>query len=170
MVRSVILCVSLHHGNTRKVAEAISRVLNAEILRPEDADPKELVESYELMGFGSGIYYGKPHRSLLEFAERLSKKVGAATFIFSTSGIPRIPIFHDYHKPLVKILREKGFRILGEFTCRGFNTHGVLRKLGGMNRGRPSSSDLEKARKFAESLLAKLRAEISLNEPSQMSL
>ena len=170
MVRSVILCVSLHHGNTRKVAEAISRVLNAEILRPEDADPKELVESYELMGFGSGIYYGKPHRSLLEFAERLPKKVGAAAFVFSTSGIPRIPIFHDYHKPLVKILREKGFRILGEFTCRGFNTHGVLRKLGGMNRGRPSSSDLEKARKFAESLLAKLEAEIGLNEPSQMSL
>ena len=144
--------------------------MNAEILRPEDADLKELVESYELMGFGSGIYYGKPHRSLLEFAERLPKKIGAATFVFSTSGIPRIPIFHDYHKPLVKILREKGFRILGEFTCRGFNTHGVLRKLGGMNRERPSSSDLEKARRFAESLLAKLEAEIGLNEPSQMSL
>lgn len=157
MIRSIILCVSLHHGNTRKIAEAISRILNAEILHPKDADPKELTEKYELIGFGSGIYYGKPHRSLLELAEKLPEKVGAAAFIFSTSGIPRIPIFHDYHKPLVKILRGKGFRILGEFTCRGVNTHGVLRRIGGMNRGRPSSSDLEKARRFAENLLAKLK-------------
>ena len=160
MIRSIILCVSLHHGNTRKIAEAISGVLNAEILHPEDADPKELATRYELIGFGSGIYYGRPHRSLLEFAERLPKSVKAAAFVFSTSGLPRMPIFHDYHKPLIRILRERGFRILGEFTCRGFNTHGILRKIGGMNRGRPSLSDLEKARRFAEDLLAELMEEL----------
>ena len=134
--------------------------MNAEILHPEDADPKELATRYELIGFGSGIYYGRPHRSLLEFAERLPKSVKAAAFVFSTSGLPRMPIFHDYHKPLIRILRERGFRILGEFTCRGFNTHGILRKIGGMNRGRPSLSDLEKARRFAEDLLAELMEEL----------
>ena len=51
------------------------------------------------------------------------------------------------------MLRRKGFRIVGEFSCRGYNTHGVLEKLGGMNRGRPNEEDLRRAEAFANNLL-----------------
>ncbi len=141
-----------------KVAKIISEVLEADVLRPQDVDPRDVVEKNDVLGFGSGIYYGRPHRSLLKFAENLPKISEKTAFIFSTSGLPRIPLIHDYHKPLIGILREKGFRILGEFTCRGYNTHGILKAVGGMNKGRPSQADLERARKFAEEILDQLRS------------
>jgi len=154
-----IFCVSIHHGNTLKIARTISEVLSAEILKPEDMDPADAVKRYDLIGLGSGIYYGRPHKLLLEFAERLPRASGKPVFIFSTSGLPKVPLLHDYHKPLIGVLRKRGFRIIGEFTCRGYNTHGILRSLGGMNKGRPSHADLEKAKRFAEEVFSLLEQE-----------
>ena len=46
-------------------------------------------------------------------------------------------------------LRDKGYNLLGDFNCRGFDTVGPLRFVGGVNRGRPDESDLTRARRFA---------------------
>lgn len=155
-MRSIIVCRSIHRGNTLKVARAIGEVLGAPIYRPEELDPARIVEDYQLIGLGSGIYYGRHHRSILGFAERLPRADERYAFVFSTSGLPKIPLLHDYHKPLLEILGEKGFTIVGEFTCRGYNLHGPLRWIGGMNRGRPSGADLERARRFAERILSRV--------------
>ncbi len=154
-MRSIIVCASIHHGNTLKLAKAIAEILEARIAEPSEADPREIAE-YDLAGFGSGIYYGRHHETILKFAERLPRVHGLPAFVFSTSGLPRIPLIHDYHKPLIEILEGKGFRVLGEFTCRGYSTHGPLRAFGGINRGRPDDRDLERARRFAEEILEKL--------------
>jgi len=152
LASSIIVCVSIHHGNTLKLARVFAKVLDAEIVKPDEIRPEDLGD-YRLAGFGSGIYFGSHHKSLLEFAEKAPEVSDMPAFIFSTSGLPRIPILHDYHKPLLRILRRKGFRIIGEFSCRGYNTHGVLEKLGGMNRGRPNEEDLRRAEAFANNLL-----------------
>lgn len=156
MVSSVIVCYSIHRGNTLKVARVIGEILGARIYKPEELDPMEAVERYQLIGLGSGIYYGKHHPSILRFAERLPNARGRYALIFSTSGLPRIPFFHDYHKPLLNILVRKGFMVIGEFSCRGHNLHGALKWIGGMNKGRPSAEDLERARRFAENALKRL--------------
>ena len=67
-----IVCVSIHHGNTLKIAEAMAEVLEAEILSPRQVITKRLSD-YDLIGLGSGIYFGKHHRSLLELAEAPEK-------------------------------------------------------------------------------------------------
>jgi hypothetical protein len=46
----------------------------------------------------------------------------------------------------------KGFTIIGEFSCKGFNTFGPLKLVGGINKGRPNESDLNKAENFARCL------------------
>ena len=69
--------------------------------------------------------------------------------MFSTSGVRRIPIVHDFHKPLIKRLCEKGFIILGEFSYRVFEDYALFKLIRGINKGRPSEEDLENARKFA---------------------
>ena len=46
--------------------------------------------------------------------------------------------------------------MLGSFSCRGYNLHGALRLIGGMNRGRPDVRDLKRARRFAKDILRKL--------------
>jgi len=53
-------------------------------------------------------------------------------------------------------LRHKGYKVLGDFNCRGFDTVGPLRFLGGLNRGRPNHGDLARAKLFARE--ARVRA------------
>ncbi|NUP02231.1 MAG: flavodoxin, partial [Nonomuraea sp.] len=37
-MKSLIVCTSVSHGNTRKVAEVIGEVLGASVMAPEEAD------------------------------------------------------------------------------------------------------------------------------------
>jgi len=65
-------------------------------------------------------------------------------FIFSTAGI-NIPFIN--HRKLRSALRKKGFEIVGEFSCRGWDTNGWLEKIGGINKGHPNEKDLENAKR-----------------------
>uniref|UniRef100_A0A7V4WL98 Flavodoxin n=1 Tax=Candidatus Caldatribacterium saccharofermentans TaxID=1454753 RepID=A0A7V4WL98_9BACT len=147
MVKSLIVVVSVHHGNTRRVAQAIGEVLESQIREPEELAPEDLA-AFDLVGFGSGIYFGKFHERLVAFVERLSCGQGQKVFVFSTSGLGRA----SANRPLEELLRQKGFAVLGSFTCKGYDTFGVLRVFGGINRGKPGEKELGKARKFARFL------------------
>jgi len=47
------------------------------------------------------------------------------------------------------LLKEKGFEVVGEFSCLGFDT-ALSSK--GINIGRPNADDLKAAERFAENL------------------
>ncbi|MGV8176958.1 MAG: hypothetical protein ACP5NX_04105 [Candidatus Bilamarchaeaceae archaeon] len=47
---------------------------------------------------------------------------------------------------------EKHFNIIAEFACKGWDTFGPLKMVGGINRGRPNDGDLKKAKEFARKL------------------
>lgn len=148
-MKALIICVSTHHGNTEKVAEAMAEVLKAKVVKPEQVGPKDL-EQYDLVGFGSGIYMDKPHRTILEFVEKLPDQECRKAFIFSTSGLGNRTFFHSSIR--MKML-EKRFSIVGEFACKGWDTFGPLKMVGGINRGKPDEVDLKKAKEFARKLL-----------------
>jgi len=46
----------------------------------------------------------------------------------------------------------RGFTIAGEFSCRGWDTFGLLKLIGGINKGRPDEQDLKRAEDFARHL------------------
>ncbi|HFB07075.1 MAG: hypothetical protein J7L92_03635 [Dehalococcoidia bacterium] len=48
----------------------MANALNADLLRVKQRDTS-MLEQYDLIGFGSGIYFGKYHKSLLDFADIL---------------------------------------------------------------------------------------------------
>jgi len=150
-MRAVVVYMSVHKGNTRKIGEVIAERLGGKFIKAVEADVKDLL-NYDLLGFGSGIYIGRNHVALLKLLDEFPKVQDKYAFIFSTSALPKIPIIHDYHKALRKRLLRKGFEILGEFTCRGYSTHGPLKLFGGINRGRPNKNDLEAASRFAEQI------------------
>ena len=146
--KTLIICKSIHHGNTLKVAGTIGRILNAQIVKPENLDIKT-ISHYDLIGFGSGIYGGAHHESLLNLVEKLEIQNDKKAFIFSTSMI-RMSLMH---KTLRDKLLKKGFNIIGEFHCKGFSDYSFLKHLfGGTNKGRPNHKDLEKAKIFARKL------------------
>jgi flavodoxin len=150
-IKSIIVLFSYHHKNTEKIAKVFAEVLNAEIRMPEEINPEEL-QDYDLVGFGSGIYSAKNHESLLELADELSHVTKKNAFIFSTSGITGKSKAAKDHSKLREKLQSKGYIIVDEFQCKGFNTNSFLRLFGGMNKGRPNPQDLKNAEDFAQKL------------------
>lgn len=151
----LILCKSVHHGNTAKVAEAIAGVLGAEIAAPE-AFPYTSLQGCQLVGFASGVYYGRMHEAFYEWLQGVPDAPEPTTpaFVFSTSGLPWLSWF--WHRPLRRLLAQKGFRVLGEFSCGGYDTWGPLWITGGLNRTHPDERDLERARRFAAGMVRRL--------------
>ena len=147
----ILIVFSYHHLNTRKIAEVLAEELGARILRPQDVDPAELF-GCRLIGFGSGIYNAEHHAGLLRLAERLPEVNGNAAFIFSTSGIYTRRKAANDHEVLRNILQGRGYKIAGEFGCRGWDTYSILKYIGGLNKGRPNDHDFERARAFARKL------------------
>jgi flavodoxin len=158
-MKTLLVLFSFHHNNTEKIAKAFAQVLDAQIKKPHQTDPDEL-QGYDLVGFGSGIYSDKHHKSLINLVEKLPQVENKRAFIFSTSGAPAFAIdgghLEDYkeeaHLPLREKLQSKGYTIVGEFMCPGYNTNKFLKALGGINKGRPNAQDLERAEDFAQKL------------------
>jgi len=148
-MKTLVICFSYHHKNTAKIALVFASALNAEIKTPPEVNPNGLSE-YDLIGFGSGIYFGKHHKTLLNLADNLPQVTDKKAFIFSTSG--RTGNASKFHKQLKEKLQSKGFNIVGEFNCAGFDTYGPLKIVGGINKGRPNENDLKQAEAFAQSL------------------
>ena len=155
-MKTLIICKSIHHKNTEKIANVFAKVLDAQIETPEHIDPEALQE-YGLIGFGSGIYGTKHHESVLKLAHRLPPVTDKQAFIFSTSGILTKKKAANDHSALRGILESKSYMIVDEFSCLGFNTNSFLKYLGGMNKGRPNVEDLERAREFASNLKQNVR-------------
>jgi flavodoxin len=145
--------------NTQKVAEVMAKVLDAQMKTPQQTDPDEL-KQYDLVGFGSGIDSGKHYPELLDFADRLPQVTDKKAFIFSTSGMPigisgqqRLEEYTSKcHATLKETLQSKGYLIVDEFGCAGFNTNKFLKYFGGINKGRPNAEDLRHAEEFASKL------------------
>jgi len=129
----------------------MSNTLDADLLRVEQVNVNVLA-AYDLIGFGSGIYFGRHHKSLLDFVDKLPVLRNKKGFIFSTSGLRKIRFIHDFDKPLKEKLLEKGLNIIGEFSCRGFDTSRAAKIVGGINKGRPNAKDLKRAEDFARGL------------------
>ncbi len=146
-MRTLIIYESIHHGNTEKVARVIADVLEAKLMKPEELDTNTVAE-YDMIGFGSGIYFGKHHKDLLNAVDKLPPQKNRTAFIFSTSGTGERNI-EKSHRSIKEKLIEKGFTIAGEFSCRGFDTFGLLKLIGGISKGRPNASDLKNAEDFA---------------------
>jgi flavodoxin len=158
-MKSLLVLFSYHHKNTEKIANVFAKVLDAHIKTPQQINPEELQE-YDLVGFGSGIYGGKHHKSLLDLADKLPNVTSRQAFIFSTCGVPVViagrGLIKEYavksHSTLRETLQSKGYVIVDEFSCAGFNTNSFLKFFGGLNKGRPDAEDLRRAEEFARNL------------------
>ena len=151
-MKTLIIYISVHHGNTEKVAKVMANILDADLLQVEQVDAS-MLKQYDLIGFGSGIYVGKHHNSLLDFVDKLPMMRNKKAFIFSTSGLRKMRFIHNFDKPLKEKLQRKGFDIIGQFSCRGYDTSQAAMIVGGINRGRPNARDLKQAEDFARGLI-----------------
>lgn len=146
-MKTAIVYISVHHGNTKKVVDAMAQECGAQLFDLAAGEEIDLT-GYDLVGLASGVFYWKMHPKLLKFAQTAQFTPGQRVFLVSTCGAP----FGVYTGALKKALNDRGTRLVGSFTCRGFDTYGPFAKIGGIAKGRPNGDDLARARKFVRSV------------------
>lgn len=151
---TLLVYTSVHHRNTDRIAREMAAVLGAECCSPAEC-PYSRLANVDLLGLGSGIYYGRIHEELRHWIRDLPDAQAGRlrVFIFTTSGLPFLA--RAWHWPVKKSLAQKGYEIAGEFACRGFDTWGPLWLTGGLNRRHPDERDFLRAREFAGRLTSR---------------
>ena len=153
--RPLILCASVHHGNTARIADVMAAGLGGRWAAPEDV-PYDRLEAALVVGFGSGVFYGRMHDSLFVWLRGLPDhpEPTMPAFLFSTAGLPWLSWL--WHRSLRRLAVQKGFLLLGEFSCAGRDTWWPLWLVGGLNRRHPDGRDLARAGWFAAGIARQL--------------
>ena len=125
----------------------MAEYLNADLIKINDVNVNTL-RDYDLIGFGSGIYNGKLHKNVVDLIDKLPTLSNKKAFVFSTSGQGKA----KYNNTTEQKLKEKGFEVVGSFACKGYDTFGPFKLIGGIAKGRPNENDIQNAKEFAEKL------------------
>ena len=75
----------LETQNTKKIAVAMANAIQADIVPIEEVFEFHL-EKYDLVGFGSGIFFNKFSKTLRQYIENL-QPLAQTCFVFYTSGM-----------------------------------------------------------------------------------
>lgn len=149
-MKILLIIKSTHQQNTLKVAEAMSEVAPLTVVELENAKNYNLSE-YDIVGFGSGIYYGKHDKELIKFVEGLTD-TPTYSFVISTSGTNN---YKKYSKTLVSLLESKNKTVLGAFGCKGLDKFFIFKLFGGLNKDNPNEADFDAAQQFIIEIIEK---------------
>lgn len=147
-MKSVIIYASTHHGNTKKLVDAIANECEIDVVDATKVREKNLKE-YDLIGFGSGIFYTKFAAPVLSFAG-VNLPMNKNVFFIATAGNTNKGNF----KSIEAIMNEKKCNVVGRFQCKGFDTYGPMKLIGGINKDRPNDEDLKSAIEFYKGIIA----------------
>ena len=140
--KTAIIYASRHHGNTYKLVKAIADQYPVDLI---DATKERSVNlsNYDLIGFASGIDFGKFYETVEIFAKEnlpLEKKV---FFLYTCAQIRK-----GFTDSMKEIVAQKKAVVLGEYGCKGFNTYGPWKVIGGMNKNHPDEDEIHQAVDF----------------------
>lgn len=141
-MKTAVCYYSRHHGNTLKVLEAMAGEGEVDLI---DVTTRQTVrlEGYDCIGFASGIYGFGFHKAVVEFARQYLPQGKPVFFVYTYGGAKG-----NGPKDLEMIAREKGCPVLGGYSCKGYDTFGPFKLVGGIAKGHPDERDLNGARSF----------------------
>ena len=145
-MKTVLIYASTHHGNTKKVVDAISNECEIEIVDATKVHEKD-IRDYDLIGFASGIFFTKFSEQVLNFA-RVNLPANKDVFFIATAGNPMNGNFNS----IADIAKDKKCNERGRFQCKGFDTYGPFKLVGGIQKGHPDESELKAAVEFYKGL------------------
>ena len=136
-------CISASRKH-KKIINEIAKTNDVELIDATQTIEKDMSE-YDLIGFASGVYGGKFHESVLKFAS-VNLMDNKKVFLICTYG--GRPVF----KSIEQVIAYKHDIIVGRFSCKGFDTFGPFRLIGGVSKGHPDEKDIAAAVEFYNGL------------------
>lgn len=156
-IKSLIFYYSTYRRNTEKVAQLFAEKYDFELINIKDMDGvsiNDIINDYDLIGFGSGVYKENLSPKLFRLVENLDLK-NKNVFVFSTSGVG----MKFYNNKLIRLLESKGAICKGSFACKGslnaseFSNKKIFNIMGKLSQGHPNDKDFENAEKFIKSII-----------------
>jgi len=140
-MKVAIAYCSRHHGNTKKLLDAIKESCDTELIDVTQYKEADL-SGYDIIGFASGIYFSNFSKAVLDFAKS-NLPEGKKVFLIHTYGVK-----WNYTREIKQITAEKSCRLIGTYGCRGFDTFGPFKLFGGIAKGHPDEKDVKGAVEF----------------------
>lgn len=147
-MKLAIVYASVHHKNTEKLIQAITKEYPETLLIDTTSVVLKDLHSYDVIGIASGIFYGKMHKSLIKFLEE-NLPEHKKTFVIYTSGQAN----ESYGKDAGAIIQQKKCTCLGTYNCRGFDTFGPFKLVGGLQKGHPTADEITSAVEFVKGII-----------------
>lgn len=145
-MKTVIVYYSKHHGNIKKLLDAIAKIEDVNLLNVTE-NPSADLSAYDRIGFASGIYYSSFAKQIISFAEDHLPENKSVFYIY-THGAPR----GDFLKGMRNIVARKHCKELGEYRCQGYDTFGPFKLVGGIAKGHPTDEEIAAAVTFYRKL------------------
>ena len=143
---TAIVYYSKHHGNTKKLLEAIAEHNEVTLIDVTEQPSADLL-SYDRIGLASGIYFNSFAKQLLSFAQENLPENKDVFYIF-THGAPK----GIFLTAIRKIAEQKHCRELGSYHCLGYDTFGPFKLVGGVAKGHPTEKEINDAVAFYRGL------------------
>lgn len=146
-MKTVIIYYSQHHGNTKKLLDAMAAAdPDVALIDVTSAGEMDLSE-YDRIGIASGVYYNSFAKQVLSCAEKYLPENKPVFFVY-THGAPKVvPL-----KEVRKITQAKHCPELGVYHCQGFDTFGPFKLVGGLAKGHPTKDEIVAAVRFYQEL------------------
>lgn len=144
---TAIIYYSQHHGNTKKLLDAVKAADPSVVLIDVTAQPTADLSSYDRIGFASGIYFSAFAKQVISYADAHLPENKPVFYIY-THGAP----VGNFIKAMREIATRKHCRELGEYRCQGFDTFGPFKLVGGIAKGHPTEDEVRGAVKFYQGL------------------
>ena len=124
-------------GNTKKLAEAISQVVNVEAKTVDEP----LTEDVDILFLGSAVYAAGIDGKIKEFIRNIDVNVGEVVNFSSAA------LIESTYGQVKKEVEAKGIKMSeNEFHCRGAFKF--------VHRGRPNEKDLKNVQEFAKGIIS----------------
>lgn len=152
---TAIFYYSAHHGNTKKLLDAIKKNNEVDLIDLISLSGQDSVNlgNYSKIGFASGIYMSKLHKSCYAFVERHSKELNSKeTFIIATGGAANN---RKTINEFCERLQNVGAIVKGNYYCNGYDTYGPFKLLGGIRKGHPTEKECREVVDFYERMNGK---------------
>ena len=99
-----------------------------------------------MIGLAAGIAFGKFYRRMEEFAAQI--RSGSRVFLLYTCGNPG----DGYVKSITRTLESNGAKVLGNYGCKGYDTFGPFKLVGGIAKGHPTEEEITGAVEFYDKI------------------
>ena len=144
---TAIVYYSQHHGNTKKLLDAIKAANPSVELIDVVASPAADLSSYDHIGFASGIYFSAFAKQIISYADAHLPENKPVFYIY-THGTPK----GDFLKAMREIAARKRCKELGEYRCQVYDTFGPFKLVGGIAKGHPTEEEIKGAVEFYKGL------------------